>query len=211
MAVGRPRLLTRDDVAHAALGLVDREGLEALTMQRLGQELGVGTMTVYGYVRSKHELLDLVVDAATGAPEPLSGDGDWRDQLSELMRRAYDLLNDHPAVVQIRLRQPVLRPDSLRFGEAVLRILDGAGVPRAESAPVFRLLFTYLFGYVALSPTARAEDARQAAAAAFAALSPDRYPHLTADADAVSRAMAGDDAFHAGLEVIIDGIATRVG
>jgi len=210
MSVGRPRLLTRDEVAATALALVDRDGLDALTMQRVAAELGVGTMTLYGYVRSKGELLDAVIDAAVTPRVPLSGEGTVREQLRELMLRAHELLNRHPALVQIRMRQPVLRPDSLRFGEAALRILHGAGFDSAQAAKIFRLLFTYVFGYAGLSPAASVEEARRQAATAIAALPTERYPHLTAAASEASEAMAGEEQFRFGLELILDGIDTRL-
>jgi AcrR family transcriptional regulator len=210
MSVGRPRLLTRDEIASTALALVDRDGLDALTMQRVAAELGVGTMTLYGYVRSKGELLDAVIDAATAPRHPLSGEGSWRDQLRELIDRAHELLHRHPALVQIRMRQPVLRPDSLRFGEAALRILHGAGLDSDAAAKSFRLLFTYVHGYAALSPAATAEDARRQAATAIAALPAERFPHLRAAAAEASAAMAGEEAFRFGLELILDGIEARL-
>src|SRR3954469_9872529 len=102
--------LTRERVAETALELVDREGIDGLSMRRLADALGVGTMTLYGYFRSKRELLDAVVDAAvTDRPVP-PAEADWREQLRALVLGARRNLLRHPALVEIRVRQPVLQP-----------------------------------------------------------------------------------------------------
>jgi AcrR family transcriptional regulator len=206
---GRSHGLTREQIAQAALELVDRDGLEGLTMQRLAERMGVGTMTLYGYFRSKDELLDAIVDAAVAHPEPRLSTGSWREQLDELAHLAHRRLAAHPALVQIRLREPVLRPEALRFGEAGLEILHGAGFDDAEAAQAFRLLFTYVVGFAALSPERTVAQQRQQAAAAIALLPPERYPNLTRAADQASKAMAGEEAFEYGLERILDGLEAR--
>jgi AcrR family transcriptional regulator len=207
----RPRGgLSRRLIARAALDIVDREGLDALTMQRVADAVDAGTMTLYGYVRSKDELLDAVIDAAVEDAQPLTGRGSWREQLGELARVAHDMLTRHPALVQIRLRQPVLRPESLRFGEAVMGILHSAGFDSREAAKAFRLLFTYVFGFAGLSPEQTAEQARRQAAAAIAVLPPEEYPNLSKAAAEASTAMAGEEQFEYGLERILDGLEARL-
>src|SRR4051795_7522907 len=78
---GRPGRYSREQIAQAALELVDQEGVEALTMQRLAQRLGAGTMTLYGYFRGRDDLLDAVVDAAVHGAELPRSPGPWREQL----------------------------------------------------------------------------------------------------------------------------------
>jgi AcrR family transcriptional regulator len=203
---GRRLGLSRGRIARAALELVDRDGLEGLTMQRLAERMGVGTMTLYGYFRSKDELLDAIVDAAVGDPESRVGDGSWRERLSQLAHNAHRRLAEHPALVQIRLRQPVLRPEALRFGEAGLDILHGAGFDSADAAQAYRLLFTYVVGFAALSPERTLAQQRRQAAAAIALLPPEEYPNLHRAAEEASKAMAGEEAFEYGLERILDGL-----
>jgi AcrR family transcriptional regulator len=207
----RPRSrLTREQVARAALDYLDRHGLESLSMRRLAAELGVGAMTLYGYYGSKQELLDAVVDAAvSGRPGPIP-DGPWQDQLIELMRRARHNIGRHPALAKLRATQPVLRPEALRFAEAALSILRGAGFDKREATLSFRLLFTYVFGYVTFSPQERAAEARRDAFAAVRALPPDEYPNLTSAIDEAAAAMAGDEAFEYGLARIVGGFEARL-
>jgi AcrR family transcriptional regulator len=204
-----PRL-TRERVAAAALELVDRDGLDRLSMRRLADALGVGTMTLYGYFRSKEELLDAVVDAAVSEPPVEVPAGPWREQLRALLTGARRSVLSHPALVEIRVRQPVLRPEALRFAETGLRILREAGFDRREAALGFRLLFTYSFGFAAFSPTDAVAEDRAAAAAAIRALPPEDYPELSATSAEAARAMGGDEAFEYGLERILDGLERRL-
>lgn len=203
--------LSREQVARAALDLLDRHGLEALSMRRLADELGVGTMTLYGYFGNKDDLLDAVIDAAVADREQVALEGPWQDQLRTLMQATRRGLGRHPSLVKVRAERPVLRPEALRFAEAGLTILRAAGLSKTEAARAFRLLFTFVFGYVSFSPDHAAEDAKRDSKAATAVLPPREYPTLTATADELADAMAGDATFDFGLDLIIDGIEGRLG
>ncbi|MGI8511079.1 MAG: TetR/AcrR family transcriptional regulator [Solirubrobacteraceae bacterium] len=207
--MSRPQL-SREQIAKAALDYIDRHGLEALSMRRLAEQLGVGTMTLYGYFRSKQELLDGVIDSAVGEPVPAIPSGTWRESIRDLSQAARANLTRHPALVEVRISQPVLRPESLRFAEVGMRVLMDAGFPRDEAARVFRLLFTYTFGFAAFSPDEQSDVARAAARTALSALPADEYPALTSSVDEAAQAMAGDEAFDYGLERILDGIEARL-
>lgn len=211
---GRPRALTRERVVEAALRIADEEGLDALTMPRLAAGLAIGTMTLYSYVDNKDDLLDAVIDLAVHsagrAPVELGTAVAWRADLGALVRHAYRNLVRHPAVVEIRLRRPILRPDALRFGERVMQILLRAGLPPAEAAAAFRAIYTYLFGFAAISPAGAVTANQRAAATALAELPAPRYPALTAHRRVFSSAMAGQRQFVAGLDLLLDGIATRL-
>jgi AcrR family transcriptional regulator len=200
--------LNREAIAAAALELIDREGLEALSMRRLADELGVGTMTLYGYFRGKEELIDAVIDQSV-SDRDLRVAGTWRERASILAREMRAYLERHPALVQVRLRRPMTRPRQYAVTEQVVRALVDAGLPRAEAARAFRLLFTYVFGYVAFSPSATADAAREQVRSSLAALPPGEYPLLSSMAGEAAAAAAGDEQFEFGLELILDGIEAR--
>ncbi|MEA2386630.1 MAG: hypothetical protein QOJ22_804 [Thermoleophilaceae bacterium] len=202
--------LTREQVAQAALELADDAGLESLSMRALADRLGVGTMTLYGYFRNKDELLDAVVDAAVGDGALPHPDGEWKEQLRAVVLYARRSLLRHPSLVELRVRRPVLRPEALRFSERCLGILRGAGLDVREGTAAFRLLFTYTFGFAALSPAGSTEEDRRAALAALAALPPDEYPALTEAREEASRAMGGEEVFEYGLDRILDGLEARL-
>lgn len=202
--------VSRAQIARAALQIIDKDGLDGLSMRRVAAKLGVGTMTLYGHFRSKDELLDAVIDEAVEPHGLPTAKGPWRDQIRELLNVAHRNLTAHPALVHIRFRQPVLRPEALKFGEAGMGILRAAGFPAADAAGAFRLLFTYTFGYSGLSPEASSEEARRQAAAAVAGLAPDEYPNLVDTAPEFSAAMAGQKQFEYGVERILDGLEARL-
>ena len=116
----------------------------------------------------------------------------------------------HPALVEIRVREPVLRPEALRLAEDGLRILLDAGFPAQEAAHAFRLLFTYSFGFAVFSPADAVEQDRAAARAAIAALPSGDYPALTGAAAEAAEAMGGEQAFEFGLARILDGLEARL-
>ena len=210
---GRRQLFSITQIAEVALSIADREGIDAVTMQRVASELGTAPMTLYGYVASKDELLDAVLDFAVadaGRTPATSDRADWRAELRNLVRYGYRNLNRHPAIVEIRLRRPILRPEALRFGERAMRILLGAGMPPDEAAAAFRTIYTYLFGFAAVSPQRQEKQNRKAAAAAIADLDPERYPALREHRTVFSQAMSGRAAFDNGLEILLDGIADRL-
>jgi AcrR family transcriptional regulator len=202
--------LKREEIAAKALEIADAEGLDALSMRSLAERLGVGTMTLYGYFRSKDELLDAVVDCAVTEREPFPAEGEWRERLQRVVLTARRALLRHPSLVELRVRRPVLRPEALRFSEAVLGILRGAGLPPRQAAQAFRLLFTYTFGYAALSPAGATDESREAARTALAALPADEYPAIKESLEEASDAMGGEEAFVYGLDVILDGLEARL-
>ena len=206
---GRPRSLTRGEVARAALELVDDEGLAALSMQRLASSLGVGTMTLYGYFRSKEELLDAIVDEAVLDARIPRLKGSWRERLRQLVVGAYGMLSTHPAVVEVRLTQPVLRPEALRFGDAAMGILLEADFSPGDASKAFRLIFTYLFGYAALSPARDIVQSQEAAKGVLARLPDDAFANLRRAGPEFAEAMAGHETFEFGLDLVIDGLDLR--
>ncbi len=204
------RTLSPEEIAATALALIDRDGLEALSMRRLADELGVGTMTLYGYFRSKSELLDALMDASVTVDDAaLPDEGPWRERIVTLARSMRDWLERHPSLVQIRMQQTLTRPRQFAVTERVVQALLDAGLPRDEAARAFRLLFTYVFGFVAFSPTASADAARREVRTALAALPPDEYPLLSSMAGEAAAAAAGDEQFEYGLGLILDGIEAR--
>jgi AcrR family transcriptional regulator len=205
-----PRQLTRDRIAATALELLDRDGLDAFSMRRLADELGVGTMSIYTYFRGKEELLDAVMDSAGTDVAVAAFEGTWRERLIRGAQAVRDNLERHPALVEIRLRRPLLRPRQFNVTEQAVSSLIDAGLPPAEAARAFRVIFTHIFGFVAFSPTSKADDTRRELRVALASLAPDEYPTIASMVDHAVDAATGDDQFEYGLELILDGIEARM-
>lgn len=199
------RALSREAIARAALAMADREGLEAVSMRRLAAELGVGTMTLYGYFRTKDELIDAAVDAAV-ADAPISvGDGTWKEQMRGLMTGVHRTLSSHPSGVRIRLARPMLSPRALQITEAALTILEGAGFDRATAARAYRALFTYTFGFATFNSPESPAEAKRHTKAALTALPPEHYPVLSSAASEAADTVAGQAQFEFGLDRLLDG------
>jgi AcrR family transcriptional regulator len=186
--------------------MLDRDGLAALSMRRLAEALGVGTMTLYGYFRTKGELLDAVADSAV-SEEPLPPRrGSWRTQLQALMRQVRRNVERHPNVAVLRLNRPLLSAGVLRVTERGYEILRDAGFDSVGSARAYRLLFTYTFGSAIFSGSGSSEELKREVRAALVRLPPEEYPALTAATEAAAEAMTGDAQFEFGLERVLDGL-----
>ena len=203
---------SQEAIARAALDLVDREGLGALSMRRLAAELGMGTMTLYGYFRTKEELLDAVVDEATGWHRLPPPGGDWREQLQEIARAMRTGLARHRSLIEVRLRRPIVGARAFAGTEVGIAALIEAGLDRAEAARAFRAVFIYVFGFVAFSdPEPEVTDERRRGMAAAAAeLPPGDFPLLSAMGAEMAETLGGDAQFEYGLDRVLDGIAARV-
>jgi AcrR family transcriptional regulator len=150
----RKARLSRELVLAKALELVDAEGLDALTMRRLGQELGRDPMSLYRYAENRAALLDgvseLVLNQLAIHPE----DPDWKEQLRRIAHNLRLLALSHPNVVPLLVTRPLstplgLRPlGTLRPLEQILSLLIGAGFDPAAALHVYRAYYGFLYGHI---------------------------------------------------------------
>jgi AcrR family transcriptional regulator len=202
---------SREQIAEAALELLDREGLEGLSMRRLGAEAGVPTSTLYGYFRDKEELVDAVIDlAASRSPLP-EVTGPWRTQLRELMRWLRRGLVRHPDLVKVRLERPILSLGALRFTERGMGILLEAGFGRAEAARAYQMLFVYTFGSAAFGPHGDPDEHQRRVRATYTLLPPEEYPVLSNSIAEAAAVMSGEQQFEYALERLLDGLEGSLG
>jgi TetR/AcrR family tetracycline transcriptional repressor len=196
--------LSHERILAAARDVVDAEGLGALSMRRLAQELDVWPMSVYRYFRDKDELLDALAASAVGEVALPRPGASWQEQMVALLEHARGAMS---ADTGSRLPRAFLTPDVLRISEAGLAILDEAGFGKDEAAQAWRTLWSYTFGFAtfALAPTPA--EARRRARSALAALPQEDYPALTAAADELASVFASDEGFERGLERLLDGLA----
>ena len=152
----RPKAgLSRDKVLDAALDFVDREGIAALTMRKLGAELGVEAMTLYHHVGNKGELLDgligrVVRRAAVGLPrdgvdEPSVGD--WTEWARAFAGGLRAELLCHPGVLPLIATRPLSSADDLELLEEWLAALTGAGLALGRAMDVINALATFTVGH----------------------------------------------------------------
>jgi TetR/AcrR family tetracycline transcriptional repressor len=150
--------LTRERILRTALRLMDQEGLEAVTMRRVGRQLGVEAMSLYNHVEGKEAILDGVCELVLSEYElPEALEGDWTIDLRTLGRAFRRLLKAHPNVITLltQHRHPTMRPEAWRPLEALLGTLRGAGLSVEETARAQGLLIGFVMGFVMqeLGPT----------------------------------------------------------
>jgi TetR/AcrR family transcriptional regulator, tetracycline repressor protein len=143
-SVGRRRPLSRRRILEAAIKLADREGLEALSMRRLGRELGVEAMSLYNRVPNKAALLNGMVRILLERLEiPLDGSGGWEECVREAFQSYRQLAREHPNVFPLFAMRPLNTVESLRIFE----LLRGAGFSTVPALHAFRALSSYTIGY----------------------------------------------------------------
>lgn len=123
-AAGRPAQHSRAEITAAALAIADAEGLDAVSMRRVAAALGTGAASLYRYVETRDDLLDLMTDAVAGEyalPEP---DGDWLAGLVVVGEQARAILRRHPWLTSLTISRPVLGPNGVALLEHVLAVLE---------------------------------------------------------------------------------------
>jgi AcrR family transcriptional regulator len=175
------RPLSRERVLRAAVALADRNGIEALTMRRLGQELGVEAMSLYNHVANKSDLLDGMVDGVFAEIDLPSGDQGWREAMRRRALSAREVMARHPWATQLMESRTTPGPATLRHHDQVLGILRGAGFSVPMAAHAFALLDSYIYGFALQEATLPFETGEQTAALAQSILAraAGEYPHLT--------------------------------
>ncbi len=138
----------RQQIVDAAVELADAEGLEAVSMRRLAEKLGVGTMTPYSYVADKDELLDLMLDEVGRemlVPEPLPDD--WRQALRAIAFATRATVEAHPWIFRGQARRPRGRINTMRHIEQSIGAVQMLGADRATGARVLMAVDDYVLGH----------------------------------------------------------------
>jgi AcrR family transcriptional regulator len=170
--------LSVDAIVAAAVRLADAEGLEAVSMAHVAEQLGFTTMSLYRHVSSKEELLQLMWNAsAQGAEELVITGDDWRARLQMWAMIQRDMIDRHPWITQMPMAAPPMAPNSLTFVERGLEAMDGTGLGDADKLRVIGLISSYT-----LSEARMAHDADRAARAAAAAAGGEAMPVWTFEA-----------------------------
>ncbi|MFE9578679.1 TetR/AcrR family transcriptional regulator [Nocardia sp. NPDC006044] len=199
----RPRSLTKSDLGAAALAVIDRDGLSALTMRAVAKELHMATMALYRYVADREELEVLVVDEVlAGLDVSTPAESHWRDRLATLLERMRAAVSAHPATVPLVPRHRKSASGTLRWMEAMLSVLDDGGFTGPGRVIAQRTLVAFLLGSLENQHYA---SINAPATAAIARLSSGEYPYLTQTA-AQARTMSVDDEFRGGLAIVLRGL-----
>ncbi|MFD7439777.1 TetR/AcrR family transcriptional regulator [Streptomyces sp. NPDC059909] len=223
----QPSGLDRDKITAMTVRLLDAEGLAKFSMRRLAAEMGVTAMSVYWYVDTKDDLLELALDSVHSEmrlPDPAQEGADWRDQLREVAVAYRKLLVTHPWVSSLIGTYLNIGPHSLAFSRTVQGLIGNTGLPlnwqAAGMAAVFQ--FVYGLGTVEGHFKKRCADAGMTldefyAEAMGATRSMPELAEMLQDAEKVMEARGGDTVeemldrdFEYALELVIAGIETMV-
>src|SRR4051812_26995823 len=210
--------ITRDAIVDTALKVLDKEGLDGLSMRRVAEELGTGAASLYWHVGSKDGLLDLVFDRIIGeqhVPDPQPGR--WREQLKEVARNMRKAIVSHRDVVEISLGRIPMGPNALDWSERVLAILRSGGVPDRLAVRGVWLLTSVVNGFTmdenadytpTTGGTEMTDEAAQMASNYVASLPRERFPNMVEVADEY-QAIDPDESFELLLDLFVDGLAKR--
>jgi AcrR family transcriptional regulator len=206
--------LTRERVLRAALDLADASSVDALTMRRLGDELGFEAMSLYRHVANKQDLLDGMLDLVLAEWRLPDDEGDWREAIRASAGSVHDALRRHTWAARLLMTGRHMRPARLAYMEALLRRLHDAGFDPATTYHVYHLLDGYIFGFSLweIAYTTMPVDA-EAVSRLMQSIPWDDHPHLAAHRDqhledGPHREVS---AFDLGLDLILDGLEQTVG
>lgn len=221
--------LSVDAIVTTAIAIADSDGLDAVSMRRIADRLGVGAMSLYTHVPGREDLTDLMIDAALGSlyssiDEPVLSATDWREGMRFVAERNWILYQRHPWILDAQGARAPLGPHTNDKYEAELAVLDGVGLTDIEMDSVLTLVLTHVAG------TARAlarfdkvrEESGMTDVQWWEATAPvlervmdaDRYPLSARVGTAASTSYgAASDPLHEyvfGVERILDGVAVLI-
>lgn len=204
----RPRgSLDLADITEAAMAIIDEHGVEALTIRRLSSELNVGAMTLYGYVNSKDDIVNLVASKhfeEIVVARPV--DGNWIDAAKITYRSLRRLYLNHPYIATVHTSQATPPPSAYALIEQILELFEEAGMDRPTAASVHLALLNYTLGAALFGlPREPSAGISQELVTTLHALSADDFPSLSATALVLARA-ASDEQFEFGLDSMLRGI-----
>ena len=204
--VGRPRRLTTEEIVTAAIDLADEAGLETLSMPKLAKRLGVGTMTLYGYVQNKEDLLDKIAEQIFQSLRPPTHD-DWRQGLFAFFSDFRMAALAHPTLAQLLPTGRITIPEVFDILETAFRQMTADGVSIEDAVRTFYAALTYTIGFV-LWEIPRAQNQTEADygdqwAGLLSQLDPDQFPVLTGVAAKAAPTVASIEQFDWGLNKIL--------
>lgn len=207
--------LNSERIFKAAIRVADRGGVEAITMRRVAQELGVEAMSLYHHVPNKEALLDGVVDAVFASIElPSGGVDDWRDAIRAPAASARAVLSQHRWALGLIDSRRNPGPATLRHHDAVLGVLRTAGFTLPMAAHAVSLVDSYINGFVlqeANLPVKTPDDLQQVADGILEHLPAGELPYLQEMIvdHALQPGYDYSSEFTYGLDLILDALEAR--
>ncbi|MFJ8039873.1 TetR/AcrR family transcriptional regulator [Kitasatospora sp. NPDC096147] len=215
-AAAKRRPLSRDRIVEAALGIVETEGLDALSMRRVAQELETGAASLYAHVSNKDELLEQLLDRvyaeiAIEPPDPAR----WQEQVKDHLRRARKVLTSHGDLARAAMAANVpVSPHALDNAEAMLALLKAGGLDDLTASYGVDVLSMFVTATAVEESTRgdlstdQVQQYSDRVRSYFESIPAERYPLVTALAAELTRNV-GDERFEFGLDILVAGLARR--
>jgi AcrR family transcriptional regulator len=146
MATTRRKPLSRERILDTALAIVDEEGIEALSMRKLGQALGYEAMSLYNHVANKDDLLDGILDLVLAEMEPPDPDGGLPAIRASALS-AHAALQRHPWAANMLMSPARIRPTRIAYMEALLACLRGAGLSADTTYHAYHVIDAHIIGF----------------------------------------------------------------
>lgn len=201
--------LSRDRVLRAAVELADAHGLDALSMRRLGEELGVEAMSLYNHVRNKDEILDGIVDLVAGEIAlPDARDG-WKEAMRRRAISAHEVLMRHPWATMLLLSRVNVGPAMLRYIDATIGCLRAAGFSYVTADYAWNAIDSHVYGFTLQKHNFpfKPEEFASMAKTFLPQIPADRFPHLRGmTEEIIAGRHDGVNDLEFGLDLLLDGL-----
>jgi AcrR family transcriptional regulator len=202
---------TRARLLHAAIGLADNRGIESLSMRKLSQELGGGTMSLYNHIANKDDLLDGMIDAVFSEVDLPAHERSWKTAMRERAISMRAAMTRHPWAIGLMESRRTPGPATLRHHDAVIGCLLDAGFSIQLAAHAFSALDSYIYGF-ALQERSLAfgtpEETSELAKAFLLQFPTKEYPRLAALTieHVLQPGYDYGNEYEFGLDLILDGL-----
>ena len=210
MQTGPRAPLSRDRVLHAAISLADEDGIESLSMRKLGQALGVEAMSLYNHVANKDDILNGIIDLVLSEFDLPSADEEWEAAIWKCAISAHDALVRHPWACNLIMSIPRVSPPRLRYMESLLGCLREAGFSAEDTYHAYHAIDSHILGFT-LWQTGHSiskEELADFVATVLPRLHLEDYPYLAEHAE--QHLTGGShkkvNEFEFGLRLILDGL-----
>jgi AcrR family transcriptional regulator len=203
-----PGGLTKERIVQAAIGLIEREGEDGLSMRRVAAELGVAVMSLYNHVPNKAALLDAVASDILGGMEVADDPAEpWTERARALLRAYRKIARDHPRCVTLILTRKIEAPSGMRPVEHALAVAADAGFDGGTSVRIMRALLAYAIGAQMreVGAAKMLDYLPDHGAHGFDHLDPADFPHVVAHQHELLSHDPETD-FEFGLDLLIDAL-----
>jgi AcrR family transcriptional regulator len=201
----------RGQLLRAAIGLADKGGIESLSMRKLSQELGGGTMSLYNHVSNKDDLVDGMIDMVFSEIELPAGEHGWKTTMRQRALSIRTVMTRHPWAIGLMESRRTPGPATLRHHDAVIGCLRDAGFSIQLAAHAFSALDSYIYGFALQEQSLRfgtPEETSELARAFLLQFPTKEYPRL-AELTIEHVLRPGYDygnEYEFGLDLILDGL-----